>query len=264
MQGISRQQRFVLGISIIVLSVALPAAFGLDLVTSTQDQEQVVEAIPTPEVPVLSPEATAEVAPEPTVSPAVEEVAPTPKASAGPTSPAMPDPTPIPIHALANQSIYIITPNIISVDPRARSVVLPSIVADSSEILLLCATSNKALLNISDIPYIPVAINLKKPELGSRNVFQISGQGSTQLRISGPSYAVMSAFNGGNGMRITSTSGSISGSQINLQFVNMSEPTLADHFCSSGVMSNNRSISVRALNIDLHMVKTDVNLKKNR
>ena len=38
-----------MGISIIAITVALPAAFGLELVTNTQEQEQVVEATPTPQ-----------------------------------------------------------------------------------------------------------------------------------------------------------------------------------------------------------------------
>lgn len=271
MHRISRQQRLVLGISIIALTVALPAAFGLDLVTNTQEQEQVVEATPTPEAPVPSPEATAEatpeptpeLTPEPTISPAAE-AAPTPKASAEPTSSATPEPKPVPVHALANQSIYLIAPKAVSVDPRAATTTLPAITVGSSETILLCAFSDKAIFHVPYVPYIPVAIDPKKPELGSKNSFLIQGQGSTHLRISGPSYAVMSAFNGGNGMRITSASGAISGSQILLRFVNMSEPTLDGAFCGQSKVSNNRSISVRALGIDLHMVKADVNLKKNK
>ena len=271
MHRISRQQRLVLGISIIALTVALPAAFGLDLVTNTQEQEQVVEATPTPEAPAPSPEATAEatpeptpeLTPEPTISP-VAEVASTPKASAEPTSTASPEPTPIPVHALANQSIYLIAPKAVSVDPRATTTTLPAITVGSSETILLCAFSDKAIFHVPYVPYIPVAIDPKKPELGSKNSFLIQGQGTSHLRISGPSYAVMSAFNGGNGMRITSASRAISGSQILLRFVNMSEPTLDGGFCGQGKVGNNRSISVRALGIDLHMVKADVNLKKNK
>ena len=279
MRRFSNQHRLALGISLIALTVALPAAFGLDLITNPLAQEQIAEptASPSPDVPSAQPspeasptdspsaqpsdQASSEALPEPSAQPSAEPSAePSAQTSVKPSA----EPTPIPVHALANQSIYLITPKVVSVDPRAKNAILPSITAGSSETLLLCASSDKAIMNISYIPYIPVAINPKKPELGSRNSFQISGQGSTQLRISGPSYAVMSAFNGGSGMRITSASGSISGSQINLQFVNMSEPTLADHFCGAGAVGNNRSISIRALGIDLQMVKTDVNLKKNR
>ena len=283
MRRFSNQHRLALGISLIALTVALPAAFGLDLITNPLAQEQIAEptASPSPDVPSAQPspeasptdspspqpsdQASSEALPEPSVQPSAEPSAePSAQPSAQPSVKPTAEPTPIPVHALANQSIYLITPKVVSVDPRAKNAILPSITAGSSETLLLCASSNKAIMNISYIPYIPVAINPKKPELGSRNSFQISGQGSTQLRISGPSYAVMSAFNGGSGMRITSANGSISGSQINLQFVNMSEPTLADHFCGAGAVGNNRSISIRALGIDLQMVKTDVNLKRNR
>ena len=275
MHRISKQQRIVMGISIIAITVALPAAFGLELVTNTQEQEQVVEATPSPEAPAPTPETsgeatpaetpepTAEPTPGPTISPATE-VAPTPKASAEPTSSASPEPKPVPVHALANQSIYLIAPKVVSVDPRATTTTLPAITTGSSEIILLCAVSDKAIFHVPYVPFIPVAINPKKPELGSKNSFLIEGQGSSQLRLSGPSYAVMSAFNGGNGMRITSASRAISGSQIYLRFVNMSEPTLDGAFCGRGSVSNNRSISVRALGIDLHMVKADVNLEKKK
>lgn len=265
----------VMGISIIALTVALPAAFGLELVTNTQDQEQVVEATPTPQAPAPTPkttgeetpaatsEPTAEPTPGPTISPATE-VVPTPKATAEPTSSASPEPKPVPVHALANQSIYLIAPKVVSVDPRATTTTLPAITTGSSETILLCAASDKAIFHVPYVPFIPVAINPKKPELGSKNSFLIEGQGSSQLRISGPSYAVMSAFNGGNGMRITSASRAISGSQIYLRFINMSEPTVDGAFCGRGNVSNNRSISVRALGIDLHMVKADVNLEKKK
>ena len=275
MHRISKQQRIVMGISIIAITVALPAAFGLELVTNTQEQEQVVEATPSPEAPAPTPETsgeatpaatsepTAEPTPGPTISPATE-VVPTPKATAEPTSSASPEPKPVPVHALANQSIYLIAPKVVSVDPRATTTTLPAITTGSSETILLCAASDKAIFHVPYVPFIPVAINPKKPELGSKNSFLIEGQGSSQLRLSGPSYAVMSAFNGGNGMRITSASRAISGSQIYLRFVNMSEPTLDGAFCGRGNVSNNRSISVRALGIDLHMVKADVNLEKKK
>jgi hypothetical protein len=275
MHRISKQQRMVMGISIIALTVALPAAFGLELVTNTQEQEQVVEATPSPEAPAPTPETsgeatpaatsepTAEPTPGPTISPATE-VVPTPKTTAEPTSSASPEPKPVPVHALANQSIYLIAPKVVSVDPRATTTTLPAITTGSSEKILLCAASDKAIFHVPYVPFIPVAINPKKPELGSKNSFLIEGQGSSQLRISGPSYAVMSAFNGGNGMRITSASRAISGSQIYLRFINMSEPTVDGAFCGRGNVSNNRSISVRALGIDLHMVKADVNLEKKK
>jgi hypothetical protein len=275
MHRISKQQRIVMGISIIAITVALPAAFGLELVTNTQEQEQVVEATPSPEAPAPTPETsgeatpaatsepTAEPTPGPTISPATE-VVPTPKTTAEPTSSASPEPKPVPVHALANQSIYLIAPKVVSVDPRATTTTLPAITTGSSETILLCAASDKAIFHVPYVPFIPVAINPKKPELGSKNSFLIEGQGSSQLRISGPSYAVMSAFNGGNGMRITSASRAISGSQIYLRFINMSEPTVDGAFCGRGNVSNNRSISVRALGIDLHMVKADVNLEKKK
>lgn len=262
----------------IALTVALPAAFGLDLITNTQDQEQIVEATPSPEsappapeepAPSAepSPEVTGEASPaqsaKPTVEPTVESSAePTVEPTVEPSE--KPTPKPIPVHALANQSMYLIAPKQVSVDPRATTTTLPAITVGSSETLLLCAFSDKAIFHVPYIPYIPVAIDPKKPELGSRNSFLIQGQGSSHLRISGPSYAVMSAFNGGNGMRITSSSRAISGGQILLRFVNMSEPSLDGSFCGQGSVSNNRSISIRALGIDLQMLKADVNLKRNK
>jgi hypothetical protein len=276
MHRISRQQRLVLGASMIALTIALPAAFGLDLITNTQDQEQVVEATPTPEAPMPTPEevvptveptpeaspvVTSEASPTPSAKPTVEA---TPEPTVEPSEKPTPEPKPVPVHALANQSIYLIAPKQVSVDPRATTTTLPAITVGSSETLLLCAFSDKAIFHVPYIPYIPVAIDPKKPELGSRNGFLIQGQGSSHLRISGPSYAVMSAFNGGNGMRITSSSRAISGGQILLRFINMSEPTLDGSFCGEGNVGNNRSISIRALGIDLQMVKSDVNLKRNK
>lgn len=274
MHRFSRQQRMVLGASMIALTIALPAAFGLDIITNTQDQEQVVEPTPSPDA--LSPTSdevipSAEPSPEPSQS--VEASSePKPEASADPipepssesTSEPTPEPTPEPVHALANQSIYVIAPKQVSVDPRATTTTLPAITVGSSEIILLCASSDKAIFHVPYIPYLAIPIDPKKPELGSQNALQIHGQGSSNLRISGASYAVMSAFNGGNGMRITSASRAISGSQIHMRFVNMSEATLDGSFCGQGSVSNNRSIYIRPLGLDFQMVKSGVNLKKNK
>ncbi len=262
----------VLGVSLIALSVAIPAAFGVDLITNTQDQEQVIEPTPVPEAPSAPPEEvipSAEPTPEvsSTITP-TPEPEPSAKSSDEPEpEPELtpePEPTPEPVHALANQSIYVIAPKQVSVDPRASTTTLPAITVGSSEVILLCASSDKAIFHVPYMPYIAIPINPKKPELGSRNALQIEGQGSTHLRISGPSYAVMSTFNGGNGMRVTSATRAISGSQIHLRFVNMSEATLDGSFCGQGSVSNNRSISIRPLGLDFHMVKSGVNLKKNK
>ena len=58
-----------------------------------------------------------------------------------------PSPSPTPPHALLNQSMRIITPSQVMVDPRARTVFLPKIVYAGQGDLLVCASSSLGSFN---------------------------------------------------------------------------------------------------------------------
>jgi hypothetical protein len=208
----------------------------------------------TPEAPIASP--------DPTESPTAT---PTPSLSNAPSSTPMPNspapvvapdistselvtastsPTPAPAHAIADQQLRVAVPTSVSTDPRARSVFLPRLHASGVETLLICGYSSASSVNFAS----------------SIQGVQSEGSGSPYFRISGPAHLVMAALNGEMGARVTSTSKAIPGSVVTLSFIALSKPSISKQLCNDGSPSNNRTISFRALSMDLNMIKDPVRL----
>ncbi|CAN2212110.1 hypothetical protein MCEMRE22_01031 [Candidatus Nanopelagicaceae bacterium] len=195
---------------------------------------------PTPDP---SPSTTAAPLPAPTASSSTPPEVPTIATSDSPTASA--SPTPVPPHAIADQSMNIAVPATVSTDPRAHSVFLPRLNVNSVNTLLICGYSNASAVSFtSGFPGIESA-----------------GSGSPFFRISGPAHLVMAALNSEMGARVTSSSKAIPGSIVSFSFVALSKPSISTNLCNEGSPSNNRTISFRALNMDLNMVKDPVRLK---
>jgi hypothetical protein len=157
----------------------------------------------------------------------------------------MSSPTPVPPHAIADQSMHIAVPASVSTDPRAHSVFLPRLQVSGVDTLLVCGYSNAT------------AVNFMQAFPG----VEIAGSGSPYFRLSGPAHLVMAAFNSDMGARVTSSSRAVPGSVVSFSFVALSKPSISQALCNDGSASNNRTISIRALNMDLNMVKDPVRLK---
>ena len=153
-------------------------------------------------------------------------------------------PTPAPAHAIADQQLRVAVPTSVSTDPRARSVFLPRLHASGVETLLICGYSSASSVNFAS----------------SIQGVQSEGSGSPYFRISGPAHLVMAALNGEMGARVTSTSKAIPGSVVTLSFIALSKPSISKQLCNDGIPSNNRTISFRALSMDLNMIKDPVRL----
>lgn len=151
----------------------------------------------------------------------------------------------LPPRAIANQIIDIATPTSVSTDPRAHSVFLPFLHTGKVETLLICGQANSAAVTFH----------------GALDGVKSVGSGSSSFRISGPANLVMAALNGDMGARLSSAAKAIPGSSLSLTFVALSKPSIEAHLCDDGSASNNRTISIRALNMDLNMIKDDVRLK---
>jgi hypothetical protein len=195
---------------------------------------------PTP-VPASSP--TTEASPMPAPSGSASPEAPVVTTTDSPT--AMASPTPLPPHAIADQFMRIAVPASVSTDPRAHSVFLPRLHVSGVETLLVCGYSNAASVSFTS---------------GFPGV-ESSGSGSQFFRISGPAHLVMAALNSDMGARITSTSKAIPGSVVSFSFVALSKPSISTNLCNDGSASNNRTVSFRALSMDLNMIKDGVRLK---
>ena len=165
--------------------------------------------------------------------------------TASPSDSPSASPTPPPIEPLADQSMYLIMPRTIPVDPRAHSALIPQIFFIGPGSLLLCIDSNNISFNF--------------PE---NDQVQMLGNGSEHLLLTGSYASISSLFNSSNGTRVISNLSGIGNSQALFRFVAMSEPSIDKSFCSGGISSNTRTLSFKALQLTLNIVKASVNVKK--
>ena len=154
-------------------------------------------------------------------------------------------PTPPPIEPLTDQNMSIIMPKTIPVDPRAHSALIPKMFYIGPGSLLLCIDSNNLSFNF--------------PE---NDQVQLFGNGSEHLLLSGSYSGISSLFNSSDGTRVISKLSGIGNSQALFRFVALSEPSLDKSFCSGGISSNTRTLSFKAIQLTLNIVKASVNVKK--
>jgi hypothetical protein len=144
-----------------------------------------------------------------------------------------------------DQNIQIEIPTNVSIDPRAHSVYLPRLQIGKVDTLLLCGYSTATAVYFgTNLP-------------GVESI----GSGTPSFRISGPAQLVMATLNGDMGTRVVSMSKAVSSSVLSLSFIALSKTSIDQALCNDGSPSNNRTITFRALNIDLKMVKDTVRLK---
>jgi len=215
-----------------------------EVITEPAAEEVVVEqAAPKIEQPVVEP------SPSPgeieITDPVVEEQV---SDEAKPT----PSPSPTPPHALLNQSMRIITPTQVMVDPRARTVFLPKIVYAGQGDLLVCASSSIGSFNTNFANTVPSE---------EKSSLEIEGANSQFLRISSVGGQAVEILNSGNGLKVSSPSRALAGSYLYLRFVALSEVSANPKLCNDGSASNTRTIYLRPLGIDLNITKSGITLK---
>ena len=251
-------KRVIIGLVVLCVFAITPRSLAEEILSpilGTVDAQ--VETAP--EVPTAAPDPTESPTATPTSSPTsspTSEPSPAPipdrpasletlVISSSESLTASASPTPVPPRAIADQKMRIAVPATVSTDPRARSVFLPRLQISGLETLLICGYSTASSINFTP---------------GIQGV-ESEGSGSPSFRISGPAQLVMAAFNGDMGARITSTSKAIPGSVVSLSFIALSKPSMNKELCNDGSPSNTRTISFRALNMDLNMIKDGVRLK---
>jgi len=254
---LSNRKKVLLLLLPLLLLTGLPRSFAEDVIAPIIDAitAPITDQPPadTPVDPSASPSAQADPAltdsPPPVANPA-----PTNTAATSPTPTPTPSPTPTPPHALTDQRMVINAPQSVAVDPRAHSVYLPQIAISNNGNLLICATTNLTALDIGngDTP---------KPTGKEASSLIINGSNSSRMQIASIGNQAAYLLNGSRGVRAYSNGRGVAGSYINLQFVALSEPSVNPSLCSSGNLSNNRTIYLRSLDLDLNMVKGEVRLK---
>jgi hypothetical protein len=207
------------------------------------DEVIVEEVAPEKELPVVEPSPSPgeiEITDPVVEEQVIEEAEPTPS------------PSPTPPHALLNQSMRIITPPQVMVDPRARTVFLPKIVYAGQGDLLVCASSSLGSFNTNFANTAPSE---------EKSSFEIEGANSQFLRISSIGSQAVEILNSGNGLKVSSANRALAGSYLYLRFVALSEVSANPKLCNDGSASNTRTVYLRPLGIDLNITKSGITLK---
>ncbi len=249
------RKRLILGLISVVFLTQFARTMAADLipadplpVAAPSDSSPPIVSDPPPQLPA------------PVASDPASQVAPAPLATVAPVVPAIstvtpaatPSPTPTPPHALASQSLVVQIPNVISVDPRARSVLLPQIAVYGSATILACISSDQILF-AAGFPNTTADSPAGSP--------LVSGNMSTNLLVSGSAGQVMAILNLSEGMRVTSTGPAIANRSALFRFVAVSKPSINPALCNGGSLSNYRTVSFQPLGLSLDMVKGNVRLK---
>lgn len=168
------------------------------------------------------------------------------------TSPSPPPPPPPP-YATSDQTISIIMPNSVRVDPRATSVFLPRMLFYSFNTLLVCISSNSLRFDIGTQGVVDDVLG---------GDIMILGDQSNYLLISGHSVWVNGYLNSELGMRIFSDSAGIGKKSVFFRIIDISEPSINDELCLDGSTSNYRSVQIVPLGLNQSISKGSVGLKK--
>lgn len=227
-----------------------PSSFAEDLIntlTGESSESAQVETVPAEETPADEP------LPEP--SPSLSDTStaqPSPAPSETSTAKPSPTPSPTPPHAIANQSMRIVIPSKVVVDPRARSVFLPRVQVSNSGVLLICATSGISSFD---------ANTANTSDGDKKSTVEVAGVNTSYLRISSFGPTAVAILNSGNGLRVFSPSRGIAGTSIQLRFVALSDLSTDPKLCNAADASNTRTISLRGLAVDLNVTKSGITLK---
>jgi len=171
-------------------------------------------------------------------------------------------------------------PNSIALDPRASVANLPQLAISGGSMGILCLSSNgiidintKGLSNsIAVAPVAPVAKTGDKEAdteaaaaaaaiaKSNKGALQVAGDLSPFVRVSGSLNQINELINGAGGLRVTATQGRAVGSNLTARYVELTGSDLSPDFCGKAV--NQRSITFRALGLQMETVKTRVDFNK--
>jgi hypothetical protein len=172
-------------------------------------------------------------------------------------------------------------PNSIALDPRASVANLPQLALTGGSMGLLCLSSN-GIIDVNSKgssnniavtpPVVPVAKTGDKEEdaeaaarvdaiaKANKGALQVAGDLTSFVRVSGSLNQINELINGAGGLRVTATQGRAVGSNLTARYVELTGSDLSPDFC--GKAANQRSITFRALGLQMENVKTRVDFNK--
>lgn len=158
-----------------------------------------------------------------------------------------------PPEVTTTQGITMRIPQSVRVDPRARSVFLPQIYAESLNTLLVCLSSNSLLLDIGSQG---VQDSIDSEDL------KVTGDRSNNLVISGDPQTVTSVLNGVSGIRAFRDSGGVANQSLVITLVDLSRPSLDTDFCQRSTGGNSRTITLLPLALEQRITDGRIRLGK--
>ena len=223
-----------------------------------------------------TPEPSTEATPEPSAEPTLEASAsesPAPEASTSDASPeATPEPTPeysvAPVKsdtptvmptieadkALVPQPKYLLkVPQTIAIDPRANSYFLPALYIAGGRFTLVCINGNGVNFDLSNK-------RISNDRYDTRTVM-VSGDGTSNLLISGQTQDVLAVINDGGGLFAFTNSGGLRDRSAFISVTATNKNTIDSNFCRAAASANTASLTFRALGLQVDTRKGSGRLK---
>lgn len=151
--------------------------------------------------------------------------------------------TPTPRSFVASsQDATIRLPATFPVDPRATSVKIAPIKISASGDVLLCLSTTASSMWL----------------MGGTDGVLLEGNGTPQLRLSGPAEEIRSLLNSGAGLRVGAAT-RVQGSVVTIKVLNLMEPTLDEELCDQA--EKVATSLVTPLGLGMYTVKNPVPIK---
>ncbi len=166
-----------------------------------------------------------------------------------------PPPPPPPPRSIQSQLMEIKFPTTLRVDPRANSVFLPKVIFESQHVILVCLSSSNLNFDWGDYALVN---DLDGSEL------LVSGDMSSNFRISGPASLVQGILNSNLGLKLYGFSLAAPNSSALLRIVNLDRASITESLCAESDNSNLRTLQIERLGISQTITKAKVGLGKKK
>jgi len=213
---------------------------------------------------------------EPTSEPTVEtstSAGPSPEASTSDTSTAQsPEPTPeysvapassdtataepkieadAPLNPQPKYTLKI--PGTLAIDPRANSYFVPSIYLSGSKHSLVCISSSGINFDVAN--------KRVSDDRSDTSTVMVLGDGSSFLRVAGRTAEVLAVINSGGGLFTYTNSGGLRDRSAFISVIATNKATIDSAFCGAAAPTNSKTISFRALGLQVDTKKGSGRLK---
>ena len=163
-----------------------------------------------------------------------------------------PSPSATPVGLSTSQKMRVEVPNVLPVDPRANSRILPPVILSGPKYVLACIRSSNLYFDL-------YAKNSAQSNFNDEQL--VSGDMTSELLVTGTTDQVLALINSYGGLRATALRDGIGGQYATLSFLAMTEPSLDSTFCGQRTAENFRIIYFRPLGLGMDLIKNGLVLK---